>query len=122
MRAEEEDAGILIEDILRAVAMVYVPVNDQYAVDAVDLARMASGEGHVVEDAEAHAARGRGVVAGGRTAAKALDTWPSITASTAAKAAPTASMATSSDFSHRPVSPVLRAGECRAMSCLTVER
>jgi hypothetical protein len=65
MGAEEEDAGILVEDVLGAVAVVHVPIGDEHAFDAVDFAGVARGDGCVVEDAEAHAAGGGGVMAGG---------------------------------------------------------
>ena len=65
MGAEEEDRGIAVEDVLRAVAVVHVPIDDEDAFDAVLLLRVAGRDGDVVEQAEAHAAAGIRMVSGG---------------------------------------------------------
>src|SRR5207248_3102587 len=52
MRAEVENRRILVEDVLRAVAVVIVPIDDQRAADAVDLLQIARRDGDVVEYAE----------------------------------------------------------------------
>ena len=62
VRAEKEHRRIGVEDVLRAVAVVHVPIHDQDARYAVFALRVARGEGHVIEEAEAHAAASAGVV------------------------------------------------------------
>ena len=52
------------EDVLRAVAVMDVEIDDRDAVDAVLLLGVARGDGDVVEQAEAHRPRGLGVMAG----------------------------------------------------------
>ena len=59
-----EHARIVPEDVLRAVAVVHVPVDDGDALGAMRLLRMAGGDGGVVEQAEAHGRRLLGMVAG----------------------------------------------------------
>ena len=58
-----EDGVVLVEDVLRAVAVVIIEVDDEHAADAVDLLEIARGDGDVVEDAEAHAAVARCMMA-----------------------------------------------------------
>src|SRR5881296_2914530 len=62
MGAEVEHRAISVEDILRPVAVVDVPVGNQDAADAVFSLRVAGADGDVVEDAEAHAFGRRCVV------------------------------------------------------------
>ena len=64
MRAEEQHGAIGIKNVLRAVAVVYVPVRDQNAFRPVGALRMAGGDRHAIKEAEAHTARGAGVVPG----------------------------------------------------------
>src|SRR6185436_19750409 len=61
VRAEVEDRIVVVEDVLRAVTVVVVEVDDEHAADAVDLLQIARGDRDVVEDAEAHAAVARRV-------------------------------------------------------------
>ncbi len=63
VRAEEEDGGIGVEDVLRAVTVVHVPIGDGDALDSVATLRVAGSNGDIVEQAEAHAARRTGVMA-----------------------------------------------------------
>ena len=65
MRVEEEDTRVLVKGILRAVAVVDIPVDDQHAFEAVHRLRVAGGERHGVEQAESHPLRRCGMVAGG---------------------------------------------------------
>jgi hypothetical protein len=60
--------SVRVEDVLRAVAVVHVPVDDEHALDAVLRLRGACGDGDVVEQAEAH---GRSAWRGGRAAGTA---------------------------------------------------
>ena len=64
MRAEEKHGRIGVEDVLRAVAVVDVPIGDGDALHSVFALRIAGRDRDVVEQAEAHAAMGRGVMAG----------------------------------------------------------
>ena len=85
-----EHARIVPEDVLRAVAVVHVPVDDGDALGAMRLLRMAGGDGDVVEQAEAHGRRFSAWWPGGRDATKTLSARPENTSSTAALAAPIA--------------------------------
>ena len=62
VRAEVEHRAVFIEDVLRAVAVMHVPIDDQHLAQMVLVLCIAGGDGGVVEHAEAHAARGRGMV------------------------------------------------------------
>ena len=62
--AEEEDGTVGVERVLRAIAVVHVPIGDQHFGQAVAMLGVSRGNRHVVEDAEAHALLGSGVVAG----------------------------------------------------------
>ena len=62
--AEEEHRGVLVKDVLRAVAVVHVPIHDQHASHAVPLLRVARRDGDVVEQAETHPASGVRVMPG----------------------------------------------------------
>ena len=64
MGAEEKHRAIGVENILRAVAVMDVPIGDQNAPDAVLLLGVARGDGDGVEDAETHSAHRRGMMAG----------------------------------------------------------
>ena len=59
MRAEKKDARIGVEDILRSVAVVNIPVRDQNPLNVVLALRVTRGDCDVVVDAEAHSARRR---------------------------------------------------------------
>ena len=52
------------ENLLRAVAVMHVEIDDRGAGDAVLLLRIARGDGGIVEQAKAHRPRGLGVMAG----------------------------------------------------------
>ena len=65
MDGEEEDVGVFVEDILGAVAVVDIPIDDEDAIDAPGFAGVPSGDGGVIVDAEAHATGGGGVVSRG---------------------------------------------------------
>ncbi len=60
-----EDPVVAAEGVLGAIAVVDVPVHDQHPLEPLDLHQVLGGDGHVVEQAEAHGPLGRGVVAGG---------------------------------------------------------
>ena len=63
VRAEEEHGAVGVENVLRAVAVVDVPIGDQHAANAVLALRIARRDGDAVEEAKSHAARRRGVMA-----------------------------------------------------------
>ncbi len=54
---------VVLEDVLGAVAVVHVEVDDRHALEAMHLDRMARGDRDVVEDAEAHRPRAASMVA-----------------------------------------------------------
>ncbi len=58
------DAGVAPEDVLRAVAVVDIEVNDGDTLQSVYGLRVTCGDGGVVEDAKTHRRRRFGVVAG----------------------------------------------------------
>ena len=58
------DGRIVPEDVLGAVAVVDVEIDDGDALDAVRRLRVPGGDRRVVEEAEAHRRRRLGVVAG----------------------------------------------------------
>ena len=64
VRGDVQHAGIAREDVLRAVAVVDVPIDDQHPLEAVAGAQVGGTDGDVVEEAEAHGAIALGVVAG----------------------------------------------------------
>ena len=59
-----EHRRIVPEDVLRAVAVMDVPVDDGDALGAMLLLRMAGGDRGIVEQAKAHRGRALGMVAG----------------------------------------------------------
>ena len=69
---------------------MHVEIDHRHALGAMGGAGMQRGDGDVVEQAEAHGARGSAWCPGGRTAQKALLAAPAITWSTAWTAAPVA--------------------------------
>jgi hypothetical protein len=61
---DEQDTIGRVEDVVRAIAVVHVPVEDQHAVQPVGVERVLSGDGDRVEQAEPHRTRAGRVVAG----------------------------------------------------------
>ena len=55
MDAEKRDRRVGPEDVLRAVAVMHVPIDKQDAVQAERFAGMMRGQRDIVEQAEAHA-------------------------------------------------------------------
>jgi hypothetical protein len=62
VRRHVEDARVVLEEMLRAVAVMQVPVDDADAADT-RRAQRRRGDGNVVEEAETHRARVLGVMA-----------------------------------------------------------
>lgn len=60
---EEEHAAVGVEGVLRAVAVMDVPVDDRHLLHTMRFLRVARCDGHAVVDAKAHPSRGGGVVA-----------------------------------------------------------
>ena len=54
MDAVEHNFGIFVEDVLSAVAVMDIPVDDEHALKLVSYPGMLSGERDVVEETEAH--------------------------------------------------------------------
>ena len=63
MRGRVEHRLVVPEDVLRAVAVVDVEIDDRDALCAVDGLRVAGGDGGIVEEAETHRRRRFGVMA-----------------------------------------------------------
>src|SRR6202012_4394862 len=62
--AHHQHALVAGDDVLGAVAVVDVEVDDGHALEAAHVERVARGDGDVVVEAEAHRGVARGVVAG----------------------------------------------------------
>ena len=90
MRGAVEQVGVGLKHRLGAVAVMDVEIDHRDPAQPPACARVMGGDRGVVEQAEAHRLAGLGVMAGGRTAAKAASAQPSITASTAMTAPPAA--------------------------------
>src|SRR5690606_19367160 len=74
--AEVEDAAVLVENVLGAVAVVHVPVDDGDALQSVDGAGVTGRDGDIVEDAETHAPVGGGVVSGRADCTEGVAVFP----------------------------------------------
>src|SRR5262245_14808225 len=64
VNAQEENTRVVVEDVLRAVAVVDVPVDDEHPLNPVYFLGVAGSQGDVVEEAEAHRVRRRGMMPG----------------------------------------------------------
>ncbi len=64
MRGAEQHARIIPEDVLRAIAVMHIPIDDGDALRAVGALGMARGDGNIVEKTEAHGPVLLGMVAG----------------------------------------------------------
>ena len=62
VQRQRQHVGAACEDARGAVALVHVAVDDEHPRDAAFVEQRLGGDGHVVEDAEAGAALGTGVV------------------------------------------------------------
>src|SRR5690606_19852116 len=54
MRRTEQDAWIVLENILRSVSVMHVPINDCDALGTVAALRMAGSNRYIVEKAKTH--------------------------------------------------------------------
>ena len=63
--AEKENVRVFVKDILSAVAVVNVPIDDEDSADAEVFTRMRCGNGNVVEHAKSHADGRPRVMSGG---------------------------------------------------------
>ena len=72
MSAEEEHTAVLIKDVLRAVAVMHVPIDDEHLVRAVFALGVAGADTDAVEQAEAHALIRSGVMAWRAHSAKSV--------------------------------------------------
>jgi hypothetical protein len=70
--AEIEHGAIVVKDVLGAVTVVDVPIDDEDLFDAVGALGLACGDGFGVEDAEPHAADAGGMVAAGADGAESI--------------------------------------------------
>ena len=73
VQRDVEDARVVPEDVLRAVAVVDVPVEDRHPLEPMLRLRRAGRDRDVVEQAEAHRPVGRRVVARGPDEGEAAD-------------------------------------------------
>ena len=60
MRREEADAFAVVKDVLSAIPVVHVPIDDEDAIEVMPGQGMCRGDGHIVEQAEPH----RGILEG----------------------------------------------------------
>src|SRR4051812_16839565 len=71
-----EQTGVVLEDVLGAVAVMHVEIDHRNAADAMDLARLLRPDGDIVEQAEAHGLGDLGVVAGRAGGAEGIARFP----------------------------------------------
>src|SRR5262245_22333580 len=57
MRGKVKHGRIRPENLLRSVAVMYVPVDDQYALDTVPRLRVPRSDSRIIEKAKAHGVR-----------------------------------------------------------------
>ena len=62
MQRDEQHAVVLPEDLLRAVAVMHVVVDDRHAADAMLGLHVTGSDGDVVDETEAHRRPGPGVM------------------------------------------------------------
>src|SRR5439155_15569783 len=62
MNAEKHHLGTLIKNVLGAVAVMNVPIDDENFGQMVSYSGVMSGQSDVIEQAESHAARGCGMM------------------------------------------------------------
>ncbi len=62
MDAEKYNLGTFVKDVLRTVAVVHVKVDDQNFGQVMSGSGMMSGQSNIVEKAETHAPRRRGMM------------------------------------------------------------
>ena len=72
VEAHHQDALVAVHDVLGAVAVVHVEVDDGHALEAMALAGVFGGNGDVAEEAKTHGHVARGVVAGRAGGAKGV--------------------------------------------------
>jgi hypothetical protein len=58
------DSGILLDDCLRPVSVMHVPVNDQNPLEPVAGLRISRGKTDIPEQAESHCAASEGMMTG----------------------------------------------------------
>ena len=63
MRTEKEDRGIIIERVLRPVAMVDIPIHDQHTAEPMAALEVSGGNRDIIEQAEPHRMVPLGVMA-----------------------------------------------------------
>src|SRR5262249_31590067 len=62
MHRYEVDVGLMLDERLRPVSVVHIPIDDQHAFGAMPLPRVVRADGHVAEQTEAHRARAERVM------------------------------------------------------------
>ena len=72
MCAEKKSGTVFVENILRSVAMMDIPIGDEHAFDPIETLGIACRNRDVIEEAEAHTAGGAGMVSGGPNQAKCV--------------------------------------------------
>jgi hypothetical protein len=64
MCAEEEHGPVGVEEVLRTVAVVDIPIRDQYSADSMFSLSIASCDCDIIEDAKTHSSECRRMMAG----------------------------------------------------------
>ncbi len=62
MRAEKEDGGIVFETMLRAIAVMHVPIDNQHTGEAMLLLGIACGNRDIIQQTKPHRAIGFGMM------------------------------------------------------------
>ena len=88
--AREEHVGAVPEGLGGAIAVVHVPIEDEYALDTQLPDRQLCGDSDIVKEAEAHRSIGLGMVAGGSHRAEPDPASPASSALVIAQAPPAA--------------------------------
>src|SRR5436309_498436 len=50
MRAEVKDGAVVVEDVLSAIAVVIIPIDDQHSADPVSLLQVTGGDRDIIKD------------------------------------------------------------------------
>jgi len=72
MRTEVEDRGIFVKDLLRSVAVVHIPIDDEHFLYSFDTLQIPCGNRDIVEKTKPHSPVDPGMVAGWPDRAKGV--------------------------------------------------
>jgi hypothetical protein len=105
MGRNEQHGRIFVKAILSAVAVMYVPIDDEDSLCAVLLLEIRRADRDGIEQAKTHCATKRRMVAGGRTNAKPLELSFAAMLSSSLRKPPAARTVTAKESREVIVSP-----------------